>query len=149
MGGKSVTFDEILAQVLDLLQREGRVSYRALKRRFELDDDYLADLKDEIIEAKQVAIDERGTVLVWTGDPAASAREPRHTPDDTPLASRPTQAPTAQPAQMDTPLRQPIQTALRPIGPETPDAERRQLTVLFCDLVDSTALSSQQFPEVD
>ena len=142
-----MTFDEILTQVLDLLQREGRVSYRALKRRFGLDDDYLADLKDEIIEAKQLAMDERGTVLVWTGGPAVSAREPRHMPAATPTASRPTQAPTAQPAQMDAPLRQPVQSALLPIGPETPDAERRQLTVLFCDLVDSTALASQLDPE--
>jgi hypothetical protein len=29
-----MTFDEILAQVLELLQRERRISYRALKRRF-------------------------------------------------------------------------------------------------------------------
>ena len=35
-----MTFDEVLARVLDLLQRQGRVSYRALKRRFNLDDDY-------------------------------------------------------------------------------------------------------------
>jgi len=30
---------------------------------------------------------------------------------------------------------------------ETPEAERRQLTVLFCDLVDSTLLSTQLDPE--
>ena len=41
-----MTFDEMLAQVLALLQREQRVSYRALKRRFDLDDEYLEDLKD-------------------------------------------------------------------------------------------------------
>jgi hypothetical protein len=35
-----MTFDDILAQALDLLQRQGRVSYRALKRRLALDDDY-------------------------------------------------------------------------------------------------------------
>jgi hypothetical protein len=40
-----MTFDDVLAQVLDLLQCKGRVSYRALKRRFNLDDDYLEDLK--------------------------------------------------------------------------------------------------------
>src|SRR4029434_5434209 len=35
-----------------------------------------------------------------------------------------------------------------PLSPSrTPDAERRQLTVLFCDLVDSTRLSSQLDPE--
>jgi len=42
-------FDDILAPVLDLLQRQGRVSYRALKRRFDIDDDYLEDLKDELL----------------------------------------------------------------------------------------------------
>ena len=75
-----MTFDDLLAQVLDLLQREGRVSYRALKRRFDLDDDDLEDLKDEIIAAKQLASDEQGRVLVWTGGstaPQATARLPQ------------------------------------------------------------------------
>ena len=62
-----MTFDEILAQVLDLLQRQGRVSYRALKRRFDLDDAYLEDLKAEIIKAQRLAIDEAGEVLAWAG----------------------------------------------------------------------------------
>jgi hypothetical protein len=33
-----MTFEEILHQVLEMLQRRGRVSYRALKRQFTLDD---------------------------------------------------------------------------------------------------------------
>jgi hypothetical protein len=53
--------------VLELLRREGRMSYRAIKRRFSLDDEYLEDLKTEIIRAKRLAIDEDGAVLVWTG----------------------------------------------------------------------------------
>jgi hypothetical protein len=65
-----MTFDEILTQVLDLLRREGRVSYRALKRRFDLDEEYLEDLKAEIIQAKKLAVDEDGAVLVWAGDTA-------------------------------------------------------------------------------
>ena len=48
-----MTFDEVLTRVLDLLQRQGRVSYRALKRRFDLDDDYIEDLKTEIIKAQR------------------------------------------------------------------------------------------------
>jgi hypothetical protein len=40
-----MTFDEVLTQVLELLRRDGRVSYRALKRRFDLDEEYLEDLK--------------------------------------------------------------------------------------------------------
>ncbi len=39
-----MTFDKLLEQVIDLLQRQGRVSYGALKRRFALDDDYLQGL---------------------------------------------------------------------------------------------------------
>ena len=62
-----MTFDEALTQVREVLEREGRVSYRALKRRFGLDDDYLEDVKDELIKAKQLARDEDGAVLVWTG----------------------------------------------------------------------------------
>src|SRR6058998_1880076 len=76
-----MTFDEILAHVLDLLQRDGRVSYRALKRRFDLDNDYLEDLKAEIIQAKRLAIDEDGAVLVWTGaTPAVPAGEQSRVP---------------------------------------------------------------------
>ncbi len=40
-----MTFQEILAQVIDWLQREQRLSYRALKRQFDLDDEYLEDLR--------------------------------------------------------------------------------------------------------
>src|SRR5262245_17555475 len=68
-----MTFDDMLTQVRDLLQREGRVSYRALKRRFNLDDEYIEDLKAELIDAKHLAIDEEGKVLVWTGTPSAAA----------------------------------------------------------------------------
>ena len=62
-----MTFDEILAQVLALLQREGRVAYRALKVRFQLDEDLLEAVKDELIYAKKLAVDEDCRVLVWTG----------------------------------------------------------------------------------
>ena len=119
-------FDEILAKILQLLQQEKRLSYRALKRRFALDDEYLEDVKAEIIQAKQVARDEAGAVLVWTGS------------GDTP---------PAPPPQAASEEAQPSRVAPSLVAPLTPDAERRQLTVLFCDLVDSTALSGQLDPE--
>jgi len=62
-----MTFDEVLNQVRELLQQRGRVTYRSLKRRFDLNDDYLEDLKGELIRAEGVATDEDGDVLVWTG----------------------------------------------------------------------------------
>src|SRR4030095_2452512 len=67
-GGSPMTFEEILAQVLELLRRENRVSYRALKLRFAINDDYIEGLKDELIYAKKLAVDEENRVLVWTGD---------------------------------------------------------------------------------
>ena len=65
-------FYAVLDQVLDLLRQRGRVTYNALKRQFGLDEACLQDLKDEIIAAQRVAVDEGGTVLVWTGDVAAA-----------------------------------------------------------------------------
>ena len=62
-----MTFDEVLVQIQELLQREQRVSYRGLKRRFGLDDEYLEDLKEELIGAKRLAVDEDGRFLVWAG----------------------------------------------------------------------------------
>jgi hypothetical protein len=38
-----MTFEEILNPALALLQRQGRVSYRALKRQFALDETYVED----------------------------------------------------------------------------------------------------------
>ena len=63
-----MTFEETLAQVVEVLRRERRVSYRALRRRFGLDKEYLEDLKVEIIQAKQLATDEDNTILIWTGE---------------------------------------------------------------------------------
>jgi hypothetical protein len=61
-------YDALLSQVINLLQREKRVPYRTLKRRFDIDDDYIEDLKIDLIEAKHLAVDENDRILVWTGE---------------------------------------------------------------------------------
>src|SRR5262245_23063129 len=122
---------DILDQVIDLLRSRGRMSYRALKRQFDLDDDYIEDLKEEIIYSQRLAVDEDGRVLVWIG---ASETKPE------PASTPPPQHGVTQDIQ-PTPVEPP------PPAPHTPEAERRQLTVMFCDLVDSTRLSSQLDPE--
>jgi hypothetical protein len=113
-----MTFDEILAQIIDLLKRQGRVSYGALKRRFDLDDDYLNDLKDEILYVHPVRDDE-GRGLIWTGDTESVKEVASHLAQTTPQP-----AVQAQHSPQVTPL---------PTAPP-PDVERRQLTVMFCDL---------------
>ena len=112
-------FYAILDQVIALLRQRQRVTYRALKVQFQLEDEALEALKEELIEAQHLAADEAGRILVWIGDAG------------TPSAPGP---PLPQPAtQQDTPAERP------PAASHPPEAERRQLTVLFCDLVDSTA----------
>ena len=60
-------FYTLLDRVVDLLRQRQRVTYRALQRQFDLDEETLNDLKDELLYAQQVARDEDGRVLVWTG----------------------------------------------------------------------------------
>src|SRR5439155_3101095 len=119
--GQTMTFDEVLDQVRELLQQRGRVTYGALKRRFTLDDEYLEDLKGELIKAEGVAADEGGEVLVWIGQVRGKETEQEQ------ISSSDTRRQTPDPRR--------------------DAAERRQLTVMFCDLVGSTALSAQLDPE--
>src|SRR5215831_18703969 len=128
-----MTFEEILDQAIAMLQRRGRLTYGALKRQFQLDDAYLEDLKAELIEGQRLAIDEEGRILVWTGRA-----------DMSPLATPPPPQLGPPPTTSDV---QPMQDLLPPAAPPSADAERRQLTVMFCDLVESTALSTQLDPE--
>src|SRR4029453_16758610 len=91
-GGWGITFEEILDQAIAMLQRRGRLTYGALNRQFQLDDAYLEDLKNELIEGQRVATDEDGRVLVWTGTegsaPPATAL-PASRQDRPPLPSIP------------------------------------------------------------
>src|SRR5262245_4781241 len=142
-----MTVEELIAEVVAMLQREGRVSYRMLKRRFSLDDDYLEDLKEEIIYAKRLAIDEDGRVLVWAGSLASSVQSLESKTATPPDARRPTL--DSRPISYTPPhLAERIraeQTALETRG--APDGERKTITALFADLKGSTALIEGLDPE--
>jgi predicted ATPase/class 3 adenylate cyclase len=114
-----VDFVAVVDQAIALLRQRGRLTYRTLQLQFQLDAEHLAALTDELIKGQRLATDEDGAVLVWTGDPVMPVSP-------------------ASPASVPAPP---------PAAPVPPEAERRQLTVLFCDLVDSTALSTQLDPE--
>src|SRR5882724_4189885 len=115
-----MTFEEVLNQALALLQRQGRMSYRALKRQFSLDDAYLEDLKLELIEVHQVAVDQDGTMLVWTG-----GRTPASVPATLPDSSQDSERLSYTPPH----LAKKILTARSDL-----EGERKQVTVLFADL---------------
>jgi len=122
-------FYTVLDQVLALLRQRGRVSYRALKRQFDLDDAYLDDLKVELIEVQQCAREQEGTMLVWTGEAASGATlEPMQAP--APLAYTPPY------------LAEKILTSRSAL-----EGERKQVTVLFADLKGSMELLADRDPE--
>ena len=121
-------FYAMLDQVVALLRQRQRVTYRALKRHFQLDDAVLEDLTVELIKGQRLAADEDGEVLVWTGD-GASASAPA-APAPAPL--------TYTPAY----LAEKILTSRSAL-----EGERKQVTVLFADLKGSTELIRDLDPE--
>jgi len=108
-----------------MLQRQGRVSYRALKRRYELTDEDIEDVKAELIDARRLATDEDGRVLV--------VRQ----------SSLDAEPPSAV-AETDSNREVTASVEARSTSDE---AQRRQITVMFCDLADSTGLSGRLDPE--
>src|SRR5215468_9816620 len=131
--GSAVTFKEVMDQVMTWLQQDQRISYRALKRQFALDDDYLDDLKVELIEVKQVAMDQDGKVLVWTGQAGPA-------PPAVPEATMPPER--ALLAYTPAYLAEKILTSRSAL-----EGERKQVTVLFADLKGSTELIAGLDPE--
>jgi class 3 adenylate cyclase/tetratricopeptide (TPR) repeat protein len=129
-----MTFEEILDQAIAMLQRRGRLTYGTLKRQFQLDDAALEDLKNELIAGQRLAVDEHGNVLVWTGaevSPPLTPAPPASSQDRLPGAYTPAH------------LVEKILTSRSAL-----EGERKQVTVLFADIVGFTTLAEQRDPEV-
>lgn len=163
-------FHRLLAAIILLLQRERRVTYRTLKWTFGIDDACLQDVQEEL-SFKQLARDADGKGLVWTGEvqapvpptvtvhsPLPSTTSVEHLSVEGPtwplgiaeIDPEPT-GPIAPSEVWTTDVSTDVLLDAPIVAPEpsrrAPEAERRQLTVMFCDLVGSTDLSSQLDPE--
>src|SRR5918996_1268347 len=115
-----MTFEEILDQAIAMLQRRGRVTYQTFRLQFQLDEEHLEALKEAILFAYPQVVDAAGRGLVWSGYVGAISPPTSVSPQSVePLVTR---APRVG------------RTAVSPPEPQPPEAERRQLTVLFCDL---------------
>lgn len=125
-------FLELLTLATALLQREKRMSCHALGRIFELDDACLEDLKFELVHARQLAHQD-GEILIWAEQPEITVHAPL-------LAS------TAERVLLPQVIERP-QPGTPPAETTSAEGERRQLTVMFCDLVGSTELSTHLDPE--
>jgi class 3 adenylate cyclase len=131
-----MSFEEVLDQAVAMLQRRGRVTYRMLKLQFQLDDEQLEALKEELIYGQQLAADEEGRVLVWT------ARVDEASVPSGPFASSPATAPPTPLSYTPPHLTEKILDARHRL-----EGERKQVTVLFADIKDSTELIRDLDPE--
>ena len=89
-----MSFIEVVDQIIELLRSRERISYRVLKREFSLSDDAIEDLKEELIYAKRLAVDEDGRVIVWTGGKTPEEKASQTT--DTPATKRPSPPPSSR-----------------------------------------------------
>src|SRR5262249_34147597 len=137
-GSAMMDFYAVLDQVIELLRSRGRVTYGALKLQFGLDNEQLEVLKDEIIAAQRLARDEEGRILVWIGERASPP--PSLSPEP---AAPPTTTPEREPlSYIPKHLAEKILTSRSAL-----EGERKQVTVLFCDLANSTPIAERIGPE--
>ncbi|MDH3603260.1 MAG: zinc-ribbon domain-containing protein, partial [Candidatus Tectomicrobia bacterium] len=159
-------FQALIRSVKGMLQRERRVTYRTLKHVFSLEDGLLEEVKEELFLIGE-ACDEHGKVLVWTGEtqpvvPAAvktlvqpqtaeasSSQSPAASTLSAPVTEADTRSngPATSPEVFSTGARLDEPVATPEVARSVPEAERRQLTVMFCDLIGSTDLSGKLDPE--
>ena len=71
-GGAVMDFYAVVDQVIELLREPRAGVLPGASGAVQLDDDAVEALKDELIDAQHVAVDEDGRVLVWTGDTGAT-----------------------------------------------------------------------------
>ena len=128
-----MSFLETIEKARAFLERNERVSLRALQREFELDTEDLDVLIEELVDIQRVAIRDGGTLALATGTKSAgevaaagatseSTRAPRdYTPKH--LADKILQSKSAL------------------------EGERKQVTVLFADVKGSMELAGQLDPE--
>src|SRR5499433_1733898 len=127
----------VLTQIREVLQQQGRLSYRIMQRQFALDEAALEDLKFELIDIQAVAVDKDGKMLVWKGESVAAG------PVTSPLP--PSLSPASYtPAHLAERIRA-EQSAMEARGGT--DGERKTITALFADIQDSTALIEDLDPE--
>ena len=114
------------------------MSYRALKREFNLDDETLDDLKEELLLTfGRLPTDKDGKMLVWNGRVAYLRRRPRYqSQPQSPASYTPPISPSAS---------WPNRRRWKKRG--ATDGERKTITALFADLKGSTALIEGLDPE--
>jgi hypothetical protein len=123
-----MSFLDTVARAKTYLREHGRVSLRALQREFELDDDALGELIEELVEIQRVAVRD-GRALAWAGG----------------VSPAPTETPEHERAPRDYTPKHLADKILQ--SKSALEGERKQVTVLFADVKGSMELAEQVDPE--
>jgi class 3 adenylate cyclase/predicted ATPase len=127
-------FYEVLVTVAGRLLLEQRLPYQALRRDLGLNEQEIEDVRAELV-FRGVAHDEDGKGLVCTGG----------------MTTRDAKRQVVEPLEAQVDLKGKAEIAsITPVQTQNAVhalAERRQLTVMYCDLVGSTTLSGKLDPE--
>ena len=71
-----MSFLETVEKAREFLERNRRVSLRALQREFSLDDDALDELIEELVEIQQVAVRDGRALALASGAPPRQSEKP-------------------------------------------------------------------------
>ncbi len=125
-----MSFVAKLQRAREVLEQQGRLSVRALRRELELDGDDLEEVVDELVEIQRVATRD-GRALVWKGEP-----------------NEPPTLTTAEPSlERDPRDYTPKHLADKILQSKSAiEGEHKQVTVLFADVKGSMELAEQLDP---
>ncbi|MBI3757793.1 MAG: adenylate/guanylate cyclase domain-containing protein, partial [Deltaproteobacteria bacterium] len=104
--------------------------------QFQLDEEQLELLKEELIDIQELAVDKDGKMLVWAGDVSVVSHQSS-------VISPQSPAPNPQPPIAYTPAH--LADRIRAVS--LTEGERKTITALFADLKGSTALIEGLDPE--
>lgn len=107
--------EKLIDDAATILHRRGKISYSALKLGLSIDDEIMSAIRDELVDVLEIAEDRDGKYLVLVQTAAVP---------ETPHDAKP-------------------KSNVSVLGDDLELAERRVLTVMFCDLVGSTKLSHE------
>ena len=127
-------FLEVLEQAQVVLRNKGRITYRALKYQFQLDDEGLEALKEELLFSHPEISEADGRGLIWNG--SHEETQPQPSTSQSPASYTPQHLAERIRAE---------QQAMESRGAS--DGERKTITALFADLKGSTALIEGLDPE--
>ena len=130
---------EVVGEVRRHLEQNGRISLRMLRRQYELDDESLEELIEELVDIQRVARREENA-LAWSAPPPSGGVQP-------PVSESRADAASEIAASRQTTASGEIRVAAESSEAQALEGERKTVTALFADIKGSMDLMEDLDPE--